>query len=536
MGHLSPMSRKREEFQHCSCNVDLGCGGYCEECQLDMQTLEKCQCEKAAVYELLRTGLVGGRTQVFTRYHEKNITCIRFHVYGEKGKLTKGIIGYDANGLYLYCSGDVMRCGKDSMAVNKKPFEQKRIVKISRDVLRGKNWFVQVDIELPDDLYDTFSKMPPLFVVQEIPDCAILVEMKVYKEKTGRTTVKGTKKLLGVMKTKKILFYTPVLEWYLQHDLRFTAVHQLIEYKLGMPFLWFPEAVANARREADKDLLKKQLDDVAKQKGNSFYGKMIEDKGCHKRTRVTREERVVGKTLRSPFFDSLEEVGGAYEINEFKRTVVIKRPYQCGNVVYKLAKLRMLEFYYDFLDKYFSIQDFELYHMDTDLFYLAISGDSLDDVVRPEMRQAYEADKKNWLATGKFSERTRSLFKPQFVGTRGMWLTATSYLVQNEINENKYSCKGISKKHNDLHFQRYKDALDVFLKTRRDSELEEKDIEKVNNVVLRVYDQGVLTYEQNKLGLSAYYDKRYSWLMAFIQGRWIFKLSIIDVFIPTERL
>ena len=47
-----------------------------------------------------------------------------------------------------------------------------------------------------------------------------------------------------------------------------------------------------------------------------------------------------------------------------------------------------------------------------------------------------------------------------------MWLTAKCYLVQNEaFNENKNSCKCVSKKHNVLHFQRYKDALDVFLKT-----------------------------------------------------------------------
>ena len=120
------------------------------------------------------------------------------------------------------------------------------------------------------------------------------------------------------MKAKKILLYTPVLEWYLQHGLRLTVVHQLIEYEPGMPFSWFPEEVANARREADKDPLKKQLGDVAKRKGNSFYGKMIEDKGRHKRTRFTREERVVDKPFRSPFFDNLEEVGGAYEIKESK--------------------------------------------------------------------------------------------------------------------------------------------------------------------------------------------------------------------------
>ena len=63
--------------------------------------------------------------------------------------------------------------------------------------------------------------------------------------------------------------------------------------------------------------------------------------------------------------------------------------------------------------------------------------------------------------------------------------------------------------HEDLHFQRYKEVLDVFLKTRIDSELEGKDIDKAKNVGFRVYDQGIVTYEQNKLGLSAYYDKLY---------------------------
>ena len=90
-----------------------------------------------------------------------------------------------------------------------------------------------------------------------------------------------------------------------------------------------------------------------------------------------------------------------------------------------------------------------------------------------------------------------------------MWLTTKCYLVQNKAGKNKYSCTGVSKKPNDLYFQRYKDVLDVFLKTRRDSELEAEDIDKTKNVPLRAYDQGMVTYEQNKLGLSAYYDKRY---------------------------
>ena len=42
--------------------------------------------------------------------------------------------------------------------------------------------FAQVDIEVPDKLYDKFSEMSPLFVVQKIPDRDIPEEMKIYKD------------------------------------------------------------------------------------------------------------------------------------------------------------------------------------------------------------------------------------------------------------------------------------------------------------------------------------------------------------------
>ena len=105
-------------------------------------------------------------------------------MYGEESKLTKEVIGYDASALYLYCSGDVMPCGKDTLVVNKKLFDQKRIAKFSKDVLKGKILgFAQVDIAVPDEVYDKFSEMVTLFIVQEIPDCDIPEKMKIYKKK-----------------------------------------------------------------------------------------------------------------------------------------------------------------------------------------------------------------------------------------------------------------------------------------------------------------------------------------------------------------
>ena len=142
--------------------------------------------------------------------------------------------------------------------------------------------------------------------------------------------------------------------------MRLTAVHQLVEYEPGKPFHGLQRRWQIPGLRLIKNPEKKQLGDVAKLKGNSFYGKMIVDLGCHKSAKFTREEWVVDKALRSPFFDDLEEIGGAYEIKERKRIVMIKRPYQCGIAVCQLAKLQMLGFYYGFLEKYFSRQDFEL--------------------------------------------------------------------------------------------------------------------------------------------------------------------------------
>ena len=47
-----------------------------------------------------------------------------------------------------------------------------------------------------------------------------------------------------------------------------------------------------------------------------------------------------------------------------------------------------------------------------------------------------------------------------------------------------------------MYFQRYKDVLDVFLKTRRDSELEGKDIDKAKNYAL---GSMINAYEQSPL-------------------------------------
>ena len=85
---------------------------------------------------------------------------------------------------------------------------------------------------------------------------------------------------------------------------------------------------------------------------------MIENLEKHISTKFTTDEKLIDKIFRSPFFEDLEEINeGVFEVRQRKKQVTITRPYQCGIAVYQLAKLRMLEFYYDFLDKFCDRRD-----------------------------------------------------------------------------------------------------------------------------------------------------------------------------------
>ena len=499
----------------CKCKCKVDCEKFpCEGCK---QTRKDCKIHtKNEAYEILTTGMVGGPSIVFCRYAEAGVSKIRSHIYsrsdresGDSGagesqaagaklsadaKICRSVQGLDANSLYLFCSGQEMPCGKEKVFHCDPEEKDKLIQNVLNDKLFG---FFEVDIEVPEQKRKRFSEFCPLFILDEVPEEQIPQHMKDYQINTGRKKIKNNKKLLGVMKAEKILIYSPLLKWYLNHGMQVTKIHRYISYISGRPFKWFPEEVSSARRAADNDKNKKQLGDTAKLKGNSFYGKMIENLEKHMNTKFTKDEKLIDEIFRSPFFEDLEEINeGVFEVRQRKRKVTITRPYQCGIAVYQLAKLRMLEFYYDFLDKFCDRRDFELIQMDTDSFYMALSAEDFDEIIKPEMKELYKEEKKNWLVTDEYSKRVPGLFKAEFQGKRMIALTSKCYYADSGgEGVKKFSCKGVSRRQNKMNWERYKNALFGSL-------------DKARNIGFRKRDNHIVTYEQSKLGLSAYYDKR----------------------------
>ena len=154
---------------------------------------------------------------------------------------------------------------------------------------------------------------------------------------------------------------------------------------------------------------------------------MIKDLMKHLKTTFTINEELVDESFRPPFFEDLEEINTVLKIKKCKRQVTIMRPYQCGIAVYQLAKLGMLEFYYDFRDKYLDWCDFELNQMDTDSMYITMSGE-FSNIVRPELREEYDhGGKDKFLLTSKYHDRMLGLFKADFQGKRMIALMSKCY-------------------------------------------------------------------------------------------------------------
>ncbi|KAG3069558.1 hypothetical protein PI125_g23191 [Phytophthora idaei] len=117
-------------------------------------------------------------------------------------------------------------------------------------------------------------------------------------------------------------------------------------------------------------------------------------------------------------FHGLEELNDACEITMKKRRLNNKNPTHLSIAIYQLAKLRMLQFYYDCIDFYFDRSDFQYQEMDTDSAYIAFSCEkSFQDCIKPELREHFQEHKYDWFPrdynteVARFDRRTPGLFK-----------------------------------------------------------------------------------------------------------------------------
>ena len=274
---------------------------------------------------------------------------------------------------------------------------------------------VECDVRVPDELKYYFSEMQPVFKNTSVTRDDIEPFMRQYAEEHDILT-KPRVMLVGSFRGVKILLATPLLRWYLAHGLMVDRVYQIIEYEPNPCFQRFGESVSAARRAGDEDPDKAIIADTMKLLGNSGYGKTVTNVDRHRDVKYCTEIDT-SSLINNKRFRQLDVVtDDAYEIEMNKSVVKYTLPLHIGFFVYQYAKLRMLQFYYDFVDRYVERPLFQYCEMDTDSAYIALAGESIDGLVRTDRRVHYFRHRSQWLPAGCCDEHEDDYVRARIAG------------------------------------------------------------------------------------------------------------------------
>ena len=79
-----------------------------------------------------------------------------------------------------------------------------------------------------------------------------------------------------------------------------------------------------------------------------------------------------------------------YEVELVKSEIEHREPIIVGFFILQYAKVRLLELYYNFFIKFRDTDKYEELEMNTDSLYLALSEESLEDVILPEKQAEWD--------------------------------------------------------------------------------------------------------------------------------------------------
>ena len=143
------------------------------------------------------------------------------------------------------------------------------------------------------------------------------------------------------------------------------------------------------------------------------------------------------------------------------------------------------------------------FFLSSDSNYFALSAPTLEELVRPAMKDEFEGEKADWFPVtsppdlAKFQSRTPGLFKEEFRGTEMVCLNAKTYVVyDSDGDKTKFSCKGAQKKFVTDPKTIYKKVLDT------------KTPASTTNRSFRKKDNTMWTYTLDKKAFTYEYWKR----------------------------
>lgn len=436
----------------------------------------------------------GGISMLNKRYVKANNPLIPHHYNPQLPH--NYLLALDANNLYGYVMCQSLPFGNFSW-LSETEINEFNILETKADSDVG--YIIECDLFYPPQYFDRDNDLalaPEHFTIAYE---MLSPYMKNLCDEFGLRSTLPCKKLVPNFfpKSNYITHYMN-LKFYVEQGLIVKKIHRILAFSQKPYLKEYITFNNNKRREADNDFEK----NFFKKLNNSFYGKSCQNvrKSLNVRGALTEEE--CKKLLANPLLEEFQIINENFSVFKLKKAnLLLNKPIYVGFTVLELSKLRMYELYYKNFKKVYN-QNVNLLYMDTDSLYLNIkTHDIYADIKKylsnildlsnfPHNHSMFDDNHKGNLGILKSDVGEIPIFS--FVGLKPK-MYAISY-----GNEIKKTAKGIKKNAlKNVTFETYESILMSGGMMRHQQ----------HSIISKKHE--IATVVQNKISLSAYYDKKY---------------------------
>ena len=209
-----------------------------------------------------------------------------------------------------------------------------------------------LDIYTPDHLKLKFAHMPPIFKNQMIERADVVDYMRVYAEERDLFK-RPVRCLISSYSGESIFLMTPLIRWYFKQGLVVTKIYEVVEYDPRDCFRTFRDMVTKAKREADRDTVKKLSAGTFKLLRNRLHGKCSENRSKHKKVSYVTSQKYTTLATSPLFYDvaTVDDARTILVVSQRERRINHDLSIVIDFFVYAHAKLRILDFCYGVIDK-----------------------------------------------------------------------------------------------------------------------------------------------------------------------------------------
>ena len=453
------------------------------------------------MYLFLSDNLRGGVTGTSTRY------CCANNEYNGEGHNSHAthqhIMSWDANSLYGHAMTQPLPTGNFRWMTA----EELQNFDAQADLSNGCGYIVEVDLHYPRQLHDLHNQFPLAPERLDVPSENFSQYVRRVAQCQGlRQQSSGSKLMTTLYDKQHYVIHHEHLRMCLAMGLQLTAVHGGLTFTEAPFMKSYIMLNTEARKSATSSF------DVAlyKSYNNYIFGHSCMNVFKQRDIRLVSSPKQFHKLAMKNEFKGCTVVSANLALVELARSMVtLNKAIYVGFSVLELSKVHMYRFYYEYLVPMYQKRGLYLLFTDTDSFFVAISNQPglykhmqqnsqwFDLSGYPETHFLHDASRKRDL--GLFKDVHANGRITEFIALRSkMYAVKVVPWGEEEEEEEDLKAKGIHRSAlRDMTFESYRHALEHV-----------EDVNKYNFNAIRSVRHHVQTTASEKVGLSAYDDKR----------------------------